>query len=84
MLSVLAFPVVFVLGISLAGGIGAAVRTLKPTAEDKDAGLVGIRQNFDLSNYRVIAVDSFILTAEVNDENDKTLARLDGERWSSW
>src|SRR5262245_22173855 len=52
-----------------------SIHTLKPTIEDKDAGLVGIRPNFALSSYRVIAVDRFILTANVTDEDDKVLAQ---------
>ena len=75
-----------VLGLSLlvGGCIGAMQTTaeeprgaadLKPTQEDKDAGLVGIRSGFDLKTYQVIVVGAFKVTeSELNDEEDKKLA----------
>jgi hypothetical protein len=48
---------------------------LKPTQEDRDAGLVGISSGFDLRTYQLIAVDRFAVNdADVNDEEDKRLA----------
>ncbi len=48
---------------------------LRPTWDDKDAGLVGISPGFDLKAYRVIAVERFSVPAgEIKDEDDKKLA----------
>jgi len=53
------------------GGVGG----LKPTQEDKDAGLVGIASGFNLSAYRVIVVKQFrVSEPELNDEEDRKLA----------
>lgn len=80
------FVVSMVLGLSLivSGCIGAmqtaaeeprGTTDLKPTQEDKDAGLVGIRSGFDLKSYQVVVVGSFKVTEpELNDDEDKKLA----------
>jgi len=75
---------VVVLSLGLTGCIGAMQSTahepvgasgLKPTQEDRDAGLVGISSGFDLRTYQLIVVDRFAVTdAEVKDEEDKRLA----------
>jgi hypothetical protein len=68
----------------LSGCIGAIQTTaveprgageLKPTQEDKDAGLVGISRGFNLKDYRIALVKLFKVTEpELNDEEDKKLA----------
>lgn len=75
-----------VLGLSLAlnGCIGAMQTTaedlrgtasLKPTQEDKDAGLVGIATGFDLKSYPVVVVSLFKITEpEIKDDEDRKLA----------
>ena len=76
--------VVPLIALSLAlGGCGAMQTTaheplgaggLKPTAEDKDAGLVGIAPGFQLKDYSVVVVREFKVTEpEVNDEDDRKL-----------
>jgi hypothetical protein len=48
---------------------------LKPTQEDKDAGLVGIDREFNLKDFQIIVVKQFKVTEpELNDEEDKKLA----------
>lgn len=48
---------------------------LKPTQEDKDAGLVGISSGFNLKDYRIVVVKLFKVTEPgVNDEEDRKLA----------
>lgn len=49
--------------------------SLKPTVEDKDAGLVGIAPGLDLKSYTIIAVDLFPVTdPSVKDDGDRRLA----------
>ena len=49
--------------------------TLKPTVEDKHAGLVGVAPGFDLKRYRVIAIERFpVNDADVKDDEDRKLA----------
>jgi hypothetical protein len=49
--------------------------SLKPTVEDKDAGLVGIADGFDVKAYKIVVVDQFPVTdPEVKDEGDRRLA----------
>ena len=53
--------------------VGAA--GLRPTQEDKDAGLVGITPGLNLKEYRVIAVARFpVSPAEITNDDDKALA----------
>jgi hypothetical protein len=48
---------------------------LAPTVEDKDVGLVGLRQGFDLKTYTVLAVDKLpISPAVINDDEDRKFA----------
>jgi hypothetical protein len=48
---------------------------LEPAQADKDAGLVGISPEFNLKDYRVIAVDRFTVAPEdIKDEDDRALA----------
>lgn len=48
---------------------------LKPTVEDKDAGLVALAPNFDVKTYRVVAVAPFkVSDAEIQDEGDRRFA----------
>lgn len=48
---------------------------LKPTQEDKDAGLVGLARGFNLKDYQTVVVRPFKVTEpELNDEEDKQLA----------
>jgi hypothetical protein len=55
------------------GPIGAG--TLRPTQEDRDAGLVGIASGLDLSAYRTIAVDRFAVSdPDIKNEDDRKLA----------
>src|SRR5262249_3516911 len=54
--------------------IGAA--TLKPTAEDKRAGLVGIAPGFTPKAYRRINVDMFAVADKDISEHDKQLAQV--------
>jgi hypothetical protein len=72
------------LTLILSGCIGAIQTTavdargagdLKPTQEDKDAGLVGISRGFNVKDYRIVVVKLFKVTEpELNDEEDKKLA----------
>jgi hypothetical protein len=49
--------------------------SLKPTVEDKDAGLVGIAGGFDVKAYKIVVVGQFPVTdPEVKDEGDRRLA----------
>ena len=49
--------------------------SLRPTVEDKDAGLVGLAAGFDLKTYKIVVVDAFPVTdPEVKDEGDRRLA----------
>jgi len=49
--------------------------SLRPTMEDKDAGLVGIAGGFDVKAYKLVVVDQFPVTdPEVKDEGDRRLA----------
>ena len=53
----------------------AGAGRLRPTVEDKDAGLVGIALGFDLKAYPVIVVDRFTVNeADVKDTEDRKLA----------
>lgn len=77
------FPVLAILSLVLGGCIGAMQTTaegpvgaggLKPTQEDKDAGLVGIASRFSLKDYPVVVVRLFKVTEpEVNDDEDRRL-----------
>lgn len=72
------------LASTLAGCVGAmqtrahepvGTVDLKPTQEDKHAGLVGLTSGFDLKTYRVIGVARFpVSQAEINDEEDRKMA----------
>jgi len=72
------------LSVALTGCIGAMQTAahepvgtggLKPTQEDRDAGLVGIRSGLDLKTYQVVVVNAFKVTEpELNDDEDKKLA----------
>jgi hypothetical protein len=72
------------LALALAGCYGAqktraddpaGFSGLKPVAEDKDAGLVGLAPGFALKIYPVIAVEPFPVTdSNVKDEDDRRLA----------
>lgn len=78
------FPVLAILSLVLGGCIGAMRSTaeapvgagsLKPTEEDKDAGLVGIASRFNLKDYPVVVVRLFKVTEpEVKDDEDRQLA----------
>lgn len=68
-----------VLALAVAGCYGAMqstaddVRTfggLKPSVEDKDAGLVALGSGFNVKTYRVIAVDKFPVTDPAVKDND--------------
>jgi hypothetical protein len=49
--------------------------TLKPTQEDKDIGLVGIADGFNLTAYQVVLVESFPVTdPAIKDEGDRRFA----------
>ena len=77
-------PPIAALSLLLGGCIGAMQTTaiepvgtgaLKPTQEDKDAGLVGIASGFNLKDYQVVVVQRFKVTEpEVKDDEDKKLA----------
>jgi hypothetical protein len=72
------------LAVAMAGCYGAMqsspddVRTfggLKPSVEDRDAGLVAVAPGFGLKTYRVIAVDKFPVTdPAVKDDDDRRRA----------
>jgi hypothetical protein len=72
---------VLALTLALAGCFGAyqvspdtpmGVVGLKPTLEDKDAGLVGFASGLVLLDYRVIAVERFpVAKSEIEDEGDQ-------------
>ena len=72
--------------LGLAGCIGAmqtqatdpvGAGGLAPTVEDKDVGLVGLRQGFDLKTYTVLAVDKLPVSPEViNDDEDRKAAAV--------
>ena len=48
---------------------------LAPTVEDKDVGLVGLRQGFDLKTYTVLAVDKLpVSPGVINDDEDRKVA----------
>jgi hypothetical protein len=50
---------------------------LKPTHEDKHAGLVGIASGFDPKTYRTIVVERFTVTdKDLSDDDDKQLAQV--------
>ena len=78
------FSMLAILSLVLGGCIGAMQTTakepagaggLKPTQEDKDAGLVGIASGFSLKNYPVVVVRLFKVTEpEVKDDEDRQLA----------
>src|SRR2546427_6478314 len=85
MQTVKAFVVPLIAILSLAvGGCGSMQTTahaplgaggLKPTEEDKDAGLVGIASGFQLKDYSVVVVREFKVTEpELNDAEDRKLA----------
>lgn len=75
---------VFALSLLLAGRYGAyqvtadnptGAGSLRPTVEDKEAGLVGVAPGFDLKPYGVIAVALFPVTdPSVKDEGDRRTA----------
>ncbi|MGH7388610.1 MAG: DUF4410 domain-containing protein [Candidatus Rokuibacteriota bacterium] len=75
---------VLALAVALAGCFGAyqtspdaplGAAGLKPTQEDKDAGLVGVAPGFALKGYSVIAVERFpVARAEIEDEGDRRFA----------
>ena len=75
---VLAFPLLLggcfgAYQVTADNAVGAG--SLKPTVEDKDAGLVGIAGGFDVKAYKVVAVGPFPVTdPEVKDEGDRRLA----------
>jgi len=53
----------------------AGAGLLMPTIKDKDAGLVGIANGFDLRAFRVIAVELFPVTDKsIQDDDDRQLA----------
>lgn len=70
--------------LGLAGCIGAmqtqatdvvGAGGLVPTVEDKDVGLVGLRQGFDVKTYTVLAVEKLPVAPEViNDDEDRKVA----------
>src|SRR6185295_16615930 len=80
----LARHLVLALSLLLAGCFGAyqvqpnnptGAGSLRPTVEDKDAGLVGIAPGFDVKAYRVIAVALFPVTdSAVKDDGDRRTA----------
>ena len=73
-----------VVALGLAGCIGAmqtqatdsvGAGGLVPTVEDKDVGLVGLRQGFDLKAYSVLAVEKLpVSPPETNDDEDRKVA----------
>lgn len=79
-IGVLVFAFSFLLGgcvgayqVTADNPVGAG--SLKPTLEDKDAGLVGIAGGFDVKAYRIVVVGGFPVTdPEVKDEGDRRLA----------
>ena len=78
------FGAVVIISMVLSGCFGAyqvspdgppGVGGLKPTQEDKDAGLVGIATGFNLKDYPVIAVERFpVAKSEIEDEGDQRFA----------
>jgi hypothetical protein len=51
------------------------VGSLKPSIEDKDAGLVALAPGLDIKTYRVIAVDKFAVTdPAIKDDGDRRKA----------
>lgn len=80
----LVVPLVAVLALVLGGCIGAmkteaeqpaGAGSLKPTLEDKDAGLVGIASGFNLKDYPIVIVRQFRVTEpELKDDEDRRLA----------
>jgi hypothetical protein len=51
------------------------VAGLSPGVEDKDAGLVSLKQGFDVKAYKVIAVDKFPVTdSAIKDDEDRRAA----------
>src|SRR6266849_6778921 len=77
-------PMLLGLALVFGGCIGSIQTTaieaagsggLKPTQEDKDAGLVGIDREFKLKDFQIVVVKQFKVTEpELNDEEDKKLA----------
>ncbi len=73
-----------VVALGLAGCIGAmqtqahdvvGAGGLVPTVEDKDVGLVALRQGFDLKAYSVLAVGKLpVAPQETNDDEDRKVA----------
>jgi Domain of unknown function (DUF4410) len=73
-----------VISIALSGCFGAyqvspsdplGVGGLKPTQEDKDAGLVGIAPGFNLKDYEIIAVERIpVAKSEIEDAGDQRFA----------
>jgi Domain of unknown function (DUF4410) len=50
---------------------------LKPSVEDKDAGLVGLAPGFDIKRYAVVAVQPFpVIDPNIKDEDDRKLATM--------
>ena len=77
----------WLVGLAALGAVGCsnAVKTtphdpvgtteLKPSLQDKDAGLVAMAPGFDLKTFRVIGVDRFpVSPTEIKDEEDRSLA----------
>jgi hypothetical protein len=75
---------VLALSVTLAGCFGAyqtspdapmGAEGLKPTQEDKDAGLVGVASGFELKDYSVVGVERFLVAkSEIEDEGDQKFA----------
>ena len=73
-----------VISMALSGCFGAyqvspndplGVGGLKPTQEDKDAGLVAVAPGFNLKDYPIIAVERFpVAKSETEDEGDQRFA----------
>lgn len=85
----LRFPVLAMLILGVASTVGGcgAVQTkaqaplgstmLKPTQEDRDAGLVGAAPGFNVRTYRIIAVDRVAISdPEIKDGDDRKLANV--------
>ena len=47
---------------------------LTPSVEDREAGLVGIAPGFDVKSYSAIAVATFLVTDQLEDEGDRRFA----------
>jgi len=77
-------PASLVVVLSLLAGCGAVRSSadnpltsggLTPSIEDKDAGLVAVAPGFDVTKYKVIAVEKFSVAAsQIEDEGDRRFA----------